>query len=208
MENARKWHCHVRMCGTMSKNDSENEERHCSALSWGANEKWEEPLLKMMEWTEHNVGAANMASAVCTHLDAWRNQTKVETLACEVYHPILELALTQQDEIGWESLLEGCPAQAWSVPQQDHFTQKRSQKTGFKWVQCWTWQMMSITQNMWKHWNSTAHLDGDADHTQLDNFITHHLQRGQEDLPTCHAHHFSWHRANLLACHHTCKLAW
>ena len=66
----------------------------------------------------------------------------------------LQSAITQQTRIGWQNLLEGFPANKWSVIQAEHYLRIRSRRSSRRWIAALVKKLAEVVWQMWDHRNT------------------------------------------------------
>ena len=95
-------------------------------------------------------------------------------------------AIHQQTTIGWRGLIEGLPAQHWSIIQQQYYSQAGSRRSGKRWLQGLLPLLTRLGRNQWLHRNHCKHKTVRKRHLQyvalLDDEIIHEYRIGWTNL--------------------------
>jgi hypothetical protein len=63
----------------------------------------------------------------------------------------------KQDEVGWQSLLEGRPSLGWSEVQQRYYEWIGSRRSGLRWLTALIQKLWDIAWDMWDNRNRVLH---------------------------------------------------
>jgi hypothetical protein len=96
----------------------------------GANDIWSKALQALDDWVTNNQTDPDIQEVIMTWLHKWRYSDESGI----TIHHTLKVAMEQQNNIGWQSFLEGWTAMEWEFVQQDHYDFLGSRRTGKRWV--------------------------------------------------------------------------
>ena len=69
----------------------------------------------------------------------------------------LPTAIRNQNEVGWQAFIEGCPTKGWQESQQQYYEFLRSRKTGLRWLSALIRKLWQVAWDMWEHRNGILH---------------------------------------------------
>lgn len=92
----------------------------------GADAVWDNSLKNLEEWMIVNQTDPDIQEAILKSLHKWRTDD-VDSLPI---HESIRVAMDQQNDIGWQALLEGWAAMEWEFVQQDYYSLIASRRTG------------------------------------------------------------------------------
>ena len=148
-------------------------------------------------------------AAILNGLNAWRDN---KTIVPQVYTDEIQLALQHQNNIGWQQLLEGMMASAWTRLQAQHYVHIRSKKTSRSWAAGLIKQLVKTGQLQWKHRNDYKHMVGKPRHKQhifrVNQEMLRELQRGTDTLLSSDAHKVDYAAMELLQKPLSFKKSW
>ena len=93
---------------------------------------------------------------IIANLRAWRLGTTAEPITSHQVFGLQE-ATRNQNSIGWQALLEGCPALGWKEAQQAYYEWLPSKRTGLRWLSALVRKLWQIAWDMWEHRNGILH---------------------------------------------------
>ena len=117
----------------------------------GADETWEKSIDELHSWLTSHDTESDLAAAICKGLRAWYNNEPLPT--SQSTFPGLADAVDNQNKIGWQALLEGCPAKGWEESQQMYFSWIGSRRTGKRWLSAVIRKLWDVAWDMWDHRN-------------------------------------------------------
>jgi hypothetical protein len=79
-----------------------------------------------------------------------------EAIPVGTFHD-LPAVVQKQDEIGWQSLLEGRPSLGWSEVQQRYYEWLGSRRSGLRWLTALIQKLWDIAWDMWDNRNRVLH---------------------------------------------------
>ena len=124
--------------------------------------------------------ACDISAAISDGLQAWYNN---ETLDLDGYSTEIQEVMTLQSKIGWQALLEGCPAKGWAEAQADAFLSFGSKKSGRRWVAALVKKLAETAWQMWDHRNSVNTKNETATASlELNNRIREEFSQGFRNL--------------------------
>ena len=132
----------------------------CNAIT--AITQWDFSLLKLKTWLQSNDCDMEMVNVITLSLQAWHDGILLPALHSD--NQLLIMALNQQDQLSWYSLLCGFPASGWRIVQHDHLLRTSFRKSSILWMskfQCWIWE---IAWDLWEHRNIHLHNDDSSIH--------------------------------------------
>jgi hypothetical protein len=80
----------------------------------------------------------------------------------------LAAVVQKQDEIGWQSLLEGRPSLGWSEVQNRYYEWLGSRKSGLRWLTALIQKLWDTAWDMWDHRNRVLH--------EMEHMVAHDLE--------------------------------
>ena len=121
----------------------------------GANNVWDSSITNLRSWLEKQKTQPNIAELICDRLTAWRCDT-TPMVQPALYRGI-RAALSNQDRVGWQALLEGTPAIGWSEVQQSYYDWLGVRKTGLRWLSALVQKLWDVAWDQWNHRNGILH---------------------------------------------------
>ena len=94
----------------------------------GADDVWKSSLRKLHLWMLRSRTQPNLAAVICDRLSAWRGNSS-PTVAVSFFLGLRD-TVQAQDEVGWQTFLEGCPVKGWAEVQQRYFEWIKSKRSG------------------------------------------------------------------------------
>ena len=98
-----------------------------------------------------------MAHAIVTHLNTWHTGSEQPT---QTYSHTLHLAVQQQNNIGWQSFIEGFWSSQWRAHQQQYLSSIKSKRSSLLWISKLQRRIWLIPWKMWEHRNNVLHANG------------------------------------------------
>jgi hypothetical protein len=131
---------------------------------------------------------------ICAKLLAWQRGS-TEEIPVGTFHALPAVVQTQ-DEIGWQSLLEGRPALGWSEVQNRYYEWLGSRRSGLRWLTALIQKLWDIAFDVWQHRNRVLHKQEHSVARDLEiQQITAELELGPAGLAKAAKVHF---RSGLL----------
>ena len=93
----------------------------------------------------------------------------------------LRLAITAQNQIGWDHFMMGRISKLWSTLQSQHYQAIKSRRTGERWATNLLKQIWNIHWSMWNHRNEVLHSTGNhpvLGSRRFDKEISRELKKG------------------------------
>ena len=173
----------------------------------GSEEIWQESMRKLHLWMLRLKTQSNLAAVICDRLKAWRNHS----------HPIVPVsyflglrdAVQNQDKVGWQSFLEGCPVKGWAEVQQRHYEWIKCQRTGERWLASLIQKVWDVAWDLWDHRNNVAHdKDSSVRVKQLLKDIEEQFNLGWSTVTQDAKALFRPGKERILAGNQAMQLAW
>ena len=117
----------------------------------GAKEQWQEGIKSLRKWTTEQGTSCDISAAISDGLQAWYNN---ETPELDGYSREIQEVMQLQTKIGWQALLEGCPARGWAELQAEAYAGFGSKKSGRRWVAALIKKLAETAWQMWDHRNA------------------------------------------------------
>lgn len=148
-----------------------------------ASEVWEKSMKGLRIWLKHNSTCPAVGTAICSGLQSWRNTNATPTLPAGTTFPGLAQAFDNQNKIGWQALLQGCPAVGWAEVQQAYLDWCGSRRTGKRWLSALIRKLWDIAWDQWEHRNGILHnVEDDLATRELDTRIRSEHAKGCDEL--------------------------
>ena len=135
--------------------ENENATHVWKCQGSGANEVWNGSIEKLKNWMRKQKTQPNLAELICDRLSAWRCGT-IPGVQPASYRGI-RAALVNQDEVGWQAMLEGAPAIGWREIQQSYYEWLGIRKTGLRWLSALVQKLWDVAWDQWNHRNGILH---------------------------------------------------
>jgi hypothetical protein len=143
---------------------------------------WEQSIANLKVWLQEQRTQPGIITVLCAKLLAWQ-QGSTEDIPVETFHD-LPAVVHRQDQIGWQSLLEGRPSLGWSEVQQRYLEWLGSRKSGLRWLTALIHKLWDIAWDMWDHRNRVLHDTENSVARDLEiQQITAEFQLGTAGLP-------------------------
>ena len=120
-----------------------------------AQELWKKAIDDLNTWMRQQSTHPGIRTAITAYLLAWQGDMPQPTLRNPSHG--LAKVIEKQNEVGWQSLVEGCPVQGWQDIQQQYFIFIKSRKTGRRWLSSLIRKLWQVAWDMWEHRNSILH---------------------------------------------------
>jgi hypothetical protein len=116
---------------------------------------WVQSIANLKVWLQTQCTDPGIIKVLCAKLLAWQ---------CGSTEPIpvatvdgLQDVVQKQDEIGWQSLLEGRPAFGWRLLQDRYLQKISSRRSGLRWLTALIQKLWDIAWDMWDNRNKVLH---------------------------------------------------
>ena len=116
---------------------------------------WTQAIENLELWMQQQRTHPEIIHIICAKLLAWQSGS-TEEIPIGTFHD-LPAVVQKQDEIGWQSLLEGRPSLGWSEVQQRYFEWLGSQRSGLRWLTALIQKLWDIAWDMWDNRNRVLH---------------------------------------------------
>jgi hypothetical protein len=116
---------------------------------------WVQSINNLRVWLQNQKTDPGIINVLCAKLLAWQSGS-TETISVANVDGLREVVL-KQDEIGWQSLLEGRPALGWSEVQGRFLQRINSRKSGLRWLTALIQKLWDIAWDMWDNRNRVLH---------------------------------------------------
>ena len=148
-----------------------------------AKETWNESLKELDKWIEENDGHPELRESIIKHLSAWHDNRQP---TAETYNNTsINQAVHNQNQIGWQSFIEGFLAKEWTLCQKEHM--RKSKKSPTLWMAKLQNKIWQIAWTMWEHRNKHLHEKNEHEHITsleaLNEQIRIEMEKGLETLP-------------------------
>jgi hypothetical protein len=97
-----------------------------------------------------------ICAAVISHLKAWQTSSPGPKTHSQAYYNLSTVVLNQ-NEIGWQAFIEGCPSHGWQSSQQQYYEFLCSRITGLRWLSALIHKLWQVAWDMWEHRNGVLH---------------------------------------------------
>jgi hypothetical protein len=168
---------------------------------------WKKAIGALKLWLLEQQTEPGIIRVLCAKLLAWQSGS-TEQIPIGTFEG-LPAVVQRQDEIGWQSLLEGRPALGWSEAQQRYFEGLGSRRTGLRWLTALIQKLWDIAWDMWDHRNRVLHeTEHSVAHELQTQQITDQFLLGAAGLPRKARALFSKGLQHLLRQQPAYKTAW
>ncbi len=169
---------------------------------------WEDSISSLHTWMMAQKTQPGLCNAICSQLLSWKTQIPPPSNSSNFLG--LAAAITDQEAIGWQALLEGRLSMEWSGVQQRYYDWLGSRKTGRRWVVMLIRKLWQVAWDQWEHRNGFVH---DQPSTTLPAqtrraAIRQQHGRGPGTLPPTDAIHFQISLQSLLDANLHVQTAW
>jgi hypothetical protein len=117
---------------------------------------WHRAMEDLNTWMKNQKTHPGIRAAVIKHLTAWQADNPVPPLGGQPFFD-LPTAILNQNAVGWQAFIEGCPTKGWRESQQQYNEYLRSRKTGLRWLSALIRKLWQVAWDMWEHRNSILH---------------------------------------------------
>ena len=124
--------------------------------SQSAKDRWKKSMEELEIWMKKQKTHPGITVAVVAHLTAWREGKPSPPPGPHRFFGIPE-AIENQNRIGWQALLEGCPAIGWREAQQSYFDWLSSRRTGLRWLSALIRKLWDVAWDLWDDRNGILH---------------------------------------------------
>ena len=164
--------------------------------------EWDKQLNNLSQWMTDNQGEPIMIQQIIGRLRTWQRNEPI--LPNNATTPLLRHAISHQNRIGWQNLLEGFLTKEWVLIQEAYLTSINSRKSAILWWNKVQRKMWYIIIHMWKHRNKAVHeRDGHTIHIteqeDINKAINHEWDIGLGNLPASHSNLFNKSRTIHLS---------
>ena len=118
--------------------------------------QWKKSLETLNSWMKEQKTHPGIRVVVIAHLTKWQENGPDPTLDGQEFFD-LPAAIMNQNEVGWQAFIEGCPAQGWRDSQQQYYMYIGSKKTGLRWLSALIRKLWQVAWDMWEHRNGILH---------------------------------------------------
>ena len=152
---------------------------------------WTQEMEKVHKWIIDNKGCPIMADIIIASLNKWHHNEDIPPYQLPL---TLQAACTSQNEIGWQSFIEGFWASLWRSHQKDYLESITSKRSSILWISKLQRQIWQIAWTMWEQRNNILHTEGASihqfDEEQIDGEIMREWLHHQR-LPQQYQHLFN-----------------
>jgi hypothetical protein len=82
--------------------------------------QWKKSLDALNTWMKKHKTHSGIRAAVISHLKAWQTSSPGPATHSQTYYN-LSAAVSNQNEIGRQAFIEGCPLYGWQATQQQYY---------------------------------------------------------------------------------------
>jgi hypothetical protein len=132
----------------VAKNEVEDATHVWQCQDPRATNVWTQAIANLEVWLQKQRSQPGIIQVICAKLLAWQRGS-TEEKPVGTFHS-LPAVVQKQDEVGWQSLLEGRPSLGWSEVQQRYYEWIRSHRSGLRWL-------TALIQKLWDHRNRVLH---------------------------------------------------
>jgi len=204
-KNMKRWG--FRTISKCPRCDHELEDKlhilHCQAPS--AQQRWNQTLTELEEWLRSAQTEPKIAEAIMAGLRGW--------YAGENLVPMTHTdATSQQNQLGWGLLVEGCLSRQWQLEQAKFWTTIKTRKSSKRWVSELIKKLWNISWDLWTHRNEELHTSETARTQILEQDINRRIvqafQSGSIVLPRDAVHLLQGEPERVLGLPLTTKQLW
>ena len=161
------------------------------------------------KWMQKQQIHIKIIDSLIHNLNSWRSQ-KRSTYTPSNY--TLQLALKEQNNIGWNHFIEGFWSKQFSLCQQQHFNTLNITKSTILLLSKTQWRIWQIAWQLWDHQNNILHGDNHTFHPeeieQISKEIQHEWSTNLSTLPMSYKYLFKDSVQTILNKSHTHRLNW
>jgi len=133
----------------------------CSADS--ARAQWKISMQTLNRWMKDNGTATEIRTAIMTHLEQWtQNDNNPSNSMADFY--------TEQEQIGWDRMMDGWLMQRWRDHQDKIWKHAKSRKSSLRWTSALIQKLWDVSRDMWDHRNKVLFAG-----MEIQQQITHSL---------------------------------
>jgi putative intracellular protease/amidase len=118
-------------------------------------EIWKSSIDTLESWLRRQNTAPGIITAICSGLLAWHRDAPRPPIT-DTFVGVQSTAAAQ-DELGWQSLLEGRPAVGWRETQLAYYQWIGSRRTGRRWITALVQKLWDVAWDQWEHRNHVLH---------------------------------------------------
>jgi hypothetical protein len=117
--------------------------------------------------------------------------------------------ITQQNQIGWNAVLEGYLGRFWEEYQEDYIQQQSSQQSSQKWASRVVRKLWMIAWELWQHHNSKEHNDDKTKElARLEREIMSEIEIGTQNISVLQKFFTAKEINKVQGGNHGYKIAW
>ena len=144
----------------LTDNETTSHVLRCPEAS--AQTTWQTEMDNLHTWIIEKKGSEEMAQAIIEYLNSWHHDSAISDI--QVYSSRLQDALQQQNQIGWQSFLEGYWSIKWREYQTHHLVSIQSQRSSVLWISQLQRRIWKVAWTLWEHRNTILHSEGKTIH--------------------------------------------
>ena len=171
---------------------------------------WNEAITTLHQWMLSHNASPDLASAIITGLDAWRNNQPPSHRQYTL--PYLAAAVDAQNQIGWRGLLHGFTAKEWEHSQHLYLQFKSSKMTGKRWIAALIKKLWETIWALWRYRNGLVHNETNTPLKKvialLNISLLKELRYGLDGLPTNYSYLFQKKMSQVLTTSINQKKQW
>ena len=154
--------------------------------------------------------APAVINVITRRLLEWKRGILLSTITTT--HPYLTDALHQQDQLGWDSFLEGGISKYWQQAQEYYLEFTKSPRTSKRWTTSLIQKLFNVAWDQWDHRNAILHNTENkfdqAESIKVDAAIREEFRIGKNALPRADHGLFRAGATRILARTLTNKQRW
>jgi hypothetical protein len=116
---------------------------------------WTQAIANLEVWLEKQRTQPGIIQDIWAKLLAWQRGS-TEEIPVGMFHS-LPVVVQKQDEIAWQSLLEGRPSLGWIEVQQQYYEWIGSRRSGLRWLAALIQKLWDTAWDMWDNRNRVLH---------------------------------------------------
>ena len=202
-----KWQEHTKCPRCLQDNEDTQHVLKCQGADTA--ELWENEMKKLEEWMqEHNIHS-EIRKLITLNLNKWCRGSHINY---NPSNPYLQLAASEQEQIGWFPFILGFWSKQISKCQRDHMESQASAKSPQLLLSKAQRKIWHIAWMMWDHRNKFLHEENKSYHPNeiigIDREIRQEWSMNLDQIPPTYAALFSGTLEQKLKKQHSAKIRW
>jgi hypothetical protein len=148
-------------------------------LSTEQQQVWSHAIREFKDWLENYPTDPAIIHSLIQGLEKWRTSS-----SDGIDYNDGDLLIAQQNNIGWNGVLEGCFGSHWRIQQSTYLQQCKSRQSGHRWMVATIRRIWKIPWELWKSRNDKEHeKDAEVARAQLQEAVHKEIELGDQGIP-------------------------